>query len=849
MKRHATTRHVGDYRLAACCAIAWIAVGLSGCPAKNQETPPAADKPAQETPHQPAAKTSADAARKVVQAMVAVYQQASTYQDHATLRMEFSMDGQSKNDQVPFAVALMRPNKVRVEAYQVLVTCDGQRLRAKVDDVPGQVLDKDSPAKLAVKSIHCDPVLVEALRGGVAGLPPQVLFLLGSDPLKSLLSKSSEIELNSPAPLGDRTCDRVKVKQPDGLMTLWIDQQDHLLRRIEYPVDRLSEMMSQRGEVKSLTVTADFTDARLGGEPEAAGFKLETPPGTELVKYFLPPSADMLLGKKAPDFKVLNLKGESIGPAALAGKITVLDFWATWCGPCRESLPHLEALRAKFKDNAKLAFLAVSVDDDKVANDKLVAMMKDLKVEIPVARDGGPAQRSLMIDGYPTTVILSADGVVQDYLIGGGPENLAKISGDLDQLLQGKDISAEAVKQYQERMNQYRDKVRQFLADQEKSTDVETIGLPAEPAADAPQSDNVPVPRAQLAPQSTPQTVKLKSLWKATLKDPGYILVIQEKDKPPRILVVDEYRRLVELAPDGTVSATVDLASLPPADEGQKGKDKDAKPAVPEPVAFVRTAVTAAGQRYFLTSGAGLQQVHLFDEHWKPLQDFPKDALENRHAGITDAVLADLDGDGKLKMYVAYMSSVGVQGVALDGQRIWSNRALGAVFSLAVVPDAEGHRTLLCAYGQSTLALLDVKGETARQINVGTQPIQVLATADFGGDGRLWLCGLAARKLGAFTAVGFNLQGEELWHYDLPEGVHERPIEPIVAGRLSASGPGNWVLPGADGSIHILSADGKPIDHFNYGARLQGLATATINNRPVLLVSTAAGVEAWEVQP
>ncbi len=96
--------------------------------------------------------------------------------------------------------------------------------------------------------------------------------------------------------------------------------------------------------------------------------------------------------------------------------------------------------------------------------------------------------------------------------------------------------------------------------------------------------------------------------------------------------------------------------------------------------------------------------------------------------------------------------------------------------------------------------------------------------------------------------VGFSLQGRVLWTYNkLPEGVPP-PIEPIIAGRVTREDPGQWLLPGPDGSIHILSVEGKLVDKFNYGAALQGLATVDIDGRPALVVATAKGLEAWAVQ-
>ena len=112
---------------------------------------------------------------------------------------------------------------------------------------------------------------------------------------------------------------------------------------------------------------------------------------------------------------------------------------------------------------------------------------------------------------------------------------------------------------------------------------------------------------------------------------------------------------------------------------------------------------------------------------------------------------------------------------------------------------------------------------------------------------------MAAGRLTDNVAVGLSLDTEQLrggvvWTYSLPVGFPPQPIEPIIAGRIARDGRGVWLLPGPDGSIHILSPDGHLIDRFNYGSPLQGLAAVEIAGRPALVVATASGLEAWRVE-
>jgi hypothetical protein len=228
---------------------------------------------------------------------------------------------------------------------------------------------------------------------------------------------------------------------------------------------------------------------------------------------------------------------------------------------------------------------------------------------------------------------------------------------------------------------------------------------------------------------------------------------------------------------------------------------------------------------------------------------YPENAIENPHSGIADVELGDLDGDGVPKMYVGYWDVVGVQAVTLEGKRIWSNRSISNVARMAFTdPDADGRRLLLCANNLGTLVELDAKNQRQGEISVPNRPIGWIAAADLTGDGRLLYCGLSAMKMGETTALGFDLGGRELWNYPLPAGLQPQPIEQIISGKITRQGPGQWILPGPDGSINVVTADGKPLDSFNYGAMLQGLATLSIDGQPVLIVASPNGLEAWKVE-
>jgi thiol-disulfide isomerase/thioredoxin len=112
------------------------------------------------------------------------------------------------------------------------------------------------------------------------------------------------------------------------------------------------------------------------------------------------------------DFTVAGLKGDSIKLSSLKGKVLLLDFWASWCGPCRISNKHLVKLYSKYKDKG-FEILGVSVDDESKAWKKAVSKDKITWMQ-GIDAGGWDAQAPIkwQVDALPASFLINKNGDV-----------------------------------------------------------------------------------------------------------------------------------------------------------------------------------------------------------------------------------------------------------------------------------------------------------------------------------------------------------------------------------------------------------------------------------------------------
>lgn len=141
-------------------------------------------------------------------------------------------------------------------------------------------------------------------------------------------------------------------------------------------------------------------------------------------------------GFSAPDFALDTLDGEQISLSELRGKVVLVNFWASWCPPCRAEMPAIESVYRSYK-GLGLEVLAVNTtnQDDVTA---AAAFVQELRLSFPIPLDHtGAVSASYNLRGLPSSYFIDRQGVIRSVVVG-GPMSEALVQSKVEDLLQEK---------------------------------------------------------------------------------------------------------------------------------------------------------------------------------------------------------------------------------------------------------------------------------------------------------------------------------------------------------------------------------------------------------------------------
>ncbi len=125
----------------------------------------------------------------------------------------------------------------------------------------------------------------------------------------------------------------------------------------------------------------------------------------------------LTVGKEAPDFSLPNLEEKTVRLSDYRGKVVFLNFWATWCKPCREEMPSMDVLYKNFERDG-LVVLAVSIDRVTTKKD-IPPFISSMNLTFPVLVDSwGQTDKRYKLMGVPETYIIDQQGILREKIIG-----------------------------------------------------------------------------------------------------------------------------------------------------------------------------------------------------------------------------------------------------------------------------------------------------------------------------------------------------------------------------------------------------------------------------------------------
>ena len=388
--------------------------------------------------------------------LAASYKSLEHYSDNGSFSLSVMIGGQAQKRDWPLKVQLSRPSRIVVESEDVRLLADGEKLATEIQPTHKYLIEA-APAVLKLSALTEGP-LGASLLGSTSADPARILLtlLLDPDPVSTLLEPGFVLSM------AENNADLLLQTPAGYTYRLVADPETNLLTRIELQTsaEKLEAASPPGLELTDLQVSWNAGTISTAPLPDKTFLWEPTEGYTQVAELEAPAQDDKgdkaahpLVGKPAPQFSLNTLepdqKTRRLTSDDLAGRVVLLDFWATWCGPCLKELPEIARLIDDLAAAGKpVVVVAVSQDRNPREGDvrSLVeTTIKDQRLDLLkppvglVALDPEMALgQAFKVEALPTLVLLDQQGKIHAVHIGYKDDIREQLMRQIDGLLETK---------------------------------------------------------------------------------------------------------------------------------------------------------------------------------------------------------------------------------------------------------------------------------------------------------------------------------------------------------------------------------------------------------------------------
>ncbi|MBQ6109698.1 MAG: hypothetical protein IJK97_15910, partial [Thermoguttaceae bacterium] len=524
-----------------------------------------------------------------------------------------------------------------------------------------------------------------------------------------------------------------------------------------------------------------------------------------------------ILGSEFPKCQFRPLDGRDPSAYNFQNKNLFCFFWSVYATNTFK-FQDLERLYRQFSGAKDLVFLGVNIDPPSVSNEKVLAAAEKFGLTCPLARSSDEIITRMLQNGEAFSCFLvDSHGIIQfcDGLSSFRP--VMHYARKIQAVLNGKVIYKDLIREIETNEETFRASIRQWVEN----------GIFLKEA----EFNPITISEMKILPASEPFLCQKKTIWTTTdLKSPSWIQPLPQKNS---ILVLESGNGVAEVDQAGKIAARHALE-------------------LPENEFLTKIRVYTSeesGKTSFVLLG---KRLYIYDSDWKLQTAYPPESPEALKKAISDAIVGDLDGDGKPEIYATFQNETGIRKLTLQGEELGKSETESNVLQLAAA-QIQGKLRLLSVDQSGRIAVYEPQTlKCEKTLEIPRRTLNSLAACDFirDEDETDFLAATAISPNGNTRALGFSEEGEESWNIDLPDYLYQRNIPKVLPFfcRDENELERGWVLLGADSSVFLVEPDGLLIDQFHFGKIITGCASAVFDETPILFIASPDGVCALEFQ-